>query len=284
VAVVSFRYHVTSLAAALLALAVGIVVGTTSLSATPAPVKAPAVAVATDTSGEDLAHRVQSRLLRNALPDQRVLLLLTPDVPSGAARTVVAAVRSAGSTVTAQVQLQPTLLDASGTQTVDGVVSGTAPASLRLPSTGTLERAGALLAATFVTSGQGSDVTGVAQQKVLGGFTGGSLIAIDGPLPSARATLVLVLSGPARGPSLATLAAAFQERVGTVVAATPAAARGRGVVAVLRSRSTGVSDVDDLGTSVGLLGTVLALGEQASGGAGHYGTGPKADGVVPVLG
>ncbi|MCW2708019.1 MAG: hypothetical protein JWM22_1861, partial [Frankiales bacterium] len=138
---VSFRYHVTSLAAALLALAVGIVVGTTSLSAAPAPVKAPAVAVATDTSGEDLAHRVQSRLLRNALPDQRVLLLLTPDVPSGAARTVVAAVRSAGSTVTAQVQLQPTLLDASGTQTVDGVVSGTAPASLRLPSTGTLERA-----------------------------------------------------------------------------------------------------------------------------------------------
>lgn len=280
---VSFRYHLTSLAAVLLALAVGIVVGTTSLSATPAPVKAPAVAVATDSSAEDLAHRVQSRLLRNALPDQRVLLLLAPDAPSGAARTVISALRSAGSTVTAQVQLLPTLLDASGTQTVDGVVSGTAPASLRLPSTDTLERAGALLAATFVTSDQGSDVTGAAQQKVLGGFTGGSLIALDGPSPSARATLVLILSGPARGPALATLAAGFQARVGTVVAATPASAHGRGVVAVLRSRSTGASDVDDLGTSAGLLATVLALGEQAAGGAGHYGTGPKASGVVPDL-
>ena len=281
---VSFRYHLTSLAATLLALAVGIVVGTTSLSAEPPAAKAPAVSVATDTSGEELAQRVQSRLLRDALPDQRVLLLLTPDVPPGAARTVTAALKSAGSTVTAQVQLLPTLLDASGTQTVDGVVAGTAPSGVRLPASGSVERAAALLAAVLVTSGQGADMTGFAAQKVLGGFTGGSLIAMDAPPAAARATLVLVLSGPARGPALAALAGGFQARVGTVVAATPASAHGRGVVAVLRASGSGVSDVDDLGTSMGLLGTVLALGEQASGGAGHYGTGPKATGVVPDLG
>ncbi|MFN2539616.1 MAG: copper transporter [Mycobacteriales bacterium] len=279
----SFRYHLTSLAAVLLALAVGIVVGTTSLSAEPPPAKAPVAAVPGDTTGEDLAQRVQSRLLRDALPDQRVLLLLAPDVPAGSARTVTAALKSAGSTVAAQVQLLPTLLDTSGKQTVDGVVAGTAPATLSLPSSGTLERAGALLAAALVTSDQGSDVTGISAQKVIGGFSGGSLIAVDGP-PAGRATLVLLLSGPSRGPSLATLASAFQARVGTVVAGTPASARGRGVVAVLRAQSRGVSDVDGLGTSTGLLGAVLALDEQASGRAGHYGTGPGATGIVPDLG
>ena len=285
---VSFRYHLTSLAAALLALAVGIVVGTTSLSAAPAPAKAPAVSVRTDTSGEDVARRVQSRLLRNALPDQRVLLLLAPDAPAGAARSATAALRSAGSTVTAQVHLLPTLLDASGRQTVDGVVEGTAPAGLSLPAStpasNGLERAGALLAAALVTSEQGADLAGLDAQKVIGGFSGGSLISVEGTPSAARATLVLLLSGPARGPSLATLAAAFQSRVGTVVAATPASAQGHGVVALLRARTTGVSDVDGLGTSLGLLGTVLALGEQASGGAGHYGVGPGAAGAVPDLG
>lgn len=280
---VSFRYHLTSLAAALLALAVGIVVGTTSLAAEPLAGKVPAESVpaVTDSSGEDLAQRVQTRLLRNALPGQRILLLLAPDAPAGAARTVVAALKSAGSTVTAQVRVLPTLLDASGEPTVNGVVDGTAPATLQLPASGAISRAGALLAGSLVTSAQGTEVTGTAQQKVLGGFTGGSLLAVDGPLPTARATLVLLLSGPARGPSLATLAAAFQARVGTVVAATPASASGRGVVAMLRGLSTGVSDVDALGTATGLLGVVLALGEQAAGGAGHYGTGPGATGPVP---
>jgi hypothetical protein len=274
------------LAAALLALAVGIVVGTTSLAAQPLAGKVPAASIpaVTDTSGEDLAQRVQTRLLRNALPGQRILLLVAPDAPAGAARTVVAALKSAGSAVTAQVRVLPTLLDASGEPTVNGVVDGTAPATLQLPASGAIARAGALLAASLVTSAQGAqgtEVTGTAQQKVLGGFTGGSLLAVDGPLPTTRATLVLLLSGPARGPSLATLAAAFQARVGTVVAATPASARGRGVVATLRGLSTGASDVDALGTATGLLGLVLALGEQASGGAGHYGTAPGATGPVP---
>jgi hypothetical protein len=281
--VVSFRYHLTSLAAVLLALAVGIVVGTTSLSAEPLAGKVPAASApaVADTSGEDLAQRVQTRLLHNALPGERILLLVAPDAPAGAARTVVAALKSAGSAVTAQVRVLPTLLDASGEPTVNGVVDGTAPATLQLPASGAIARAGALLAASLVTSTPGTEVTGTAQQKVLGGFTGGSLLAVDGPLPTTRATLVLLLSGPAHGPSLATLAAAFQARVGTVVAATPAAARGRGVVATLRGLSTGASDVDALGTATGLLGLVLALGEQASGGAGHYGTGPGASGPVP---
>lgn len=280
---VSFRYHLTSLAAVLLALAVGIIVGTTSLSAEPPPTRPSAVTVATDSTGEELAQRVQARLLRNALPDQRVLLLLAPDAPAGAARTVTAALKSAGSTVTGQVHLLPTLLDPSGTQTVDGVVAGTVPLTLQLPANGALARAAALLAAVLVTSEQGKDVTGLAAQKVLGGFTGGSLIAMDAA-PAARATLVLLLSGPARGPSLATLAAGFQARVGTVVAATPASAHGRGVVALLRTAGGEVSDVDDLGTSLGLLSTILALDEQASGGSGHYGTGPKAGAVVPATG
>ncbi len=281
---VSFRYHVTSLATALLALAVGIVVGTTSLSAEPVrtPV-APAVVAPDSSSAEDLAGRVGNHLIRGALPGEKVLLLLAPDAPADAIRTVVAALKSAGATVTAQVHLLPTLLDPSGARTVDGVVSGTVPTGLALPS-GTIAAAATLLASSLVSSDQGTDAAGLAAQKVLGGFTGGSLLAVDGALPSSRATLVLVLAGPARGPALAAVAAGFQSRVGTVVAGTRASAAGKGVVAVLRGGSSGVSDVDGLGTSAALLATVLALDEQASGRSGHYGVGPRATGIVPDLG
>ena len=290
---VSFRYHLTSLAAALLALAVGIVVGTTSLSAEPAA-RTPAAAdlagtssassvSSSDVSADDLAARLQPRVLSGALPDQRVLLLLAPDAPAGSARSVAAALRSAGASVSGQAHLLPTLLDASGAQTVDGVVAATAPPGLALPSGG-LERAGALLASALVTSERGSDLGGLAGQKVLGGFTGGSLVSFEGPAPARPATLVLLLAGPARGAALATLAASFQSRVGTVVAAPAGAARGAGVVAVLRARGRDVSDVDGLGTPTGLLATVLALAEQDSGGSGHYGTGPGADALVPSTG
>ena len=80
--------------------------------------------------------------------------------------------------------------------------------------------------------------------------------------------------------------------IGAVTVRTTAAARvDRPAIPIgevdarrAEARSTGVSDVDGLGGSAALLATVFALGEQASGGAGHYGTGPKADGIVPDLG
>lgn len=285
---VSFRYHLTSLAATLLALAVGIVVGTTSLSAEPAPTVVPTPAMTPamtpgDSAAEELATRLEQRVLRNALPGQKVLLLQAPDAPEGSARAAVTALKAAGATVTAQVHVLPALLDASGAETVTGVVAGTAPATLPLP-TGALPRAGTLLASALVTSDQGTDLRGLAQQKVLGGFTGGSLLSFEGPPPTTPATLVLLLAGPARGAALASLAAAFEARVGTVVAAPVAAAQDRGVVEVLRSTKSGVSDVDGLGTATAAVGTVLALGEQAAGGSGHYGTGPGADAVVPSSG
>ena len=273
---VSFRYHVVSLTAVLLALAVGIVVGTTSVPAAPA-----ARQVVVDGSGEDFARRVAPRLLKDALVGQRVLLLLAPDAP--APREVVDGLRTAGATVTAQVRLQPALLDPSGSATVDDVVAGVLPDGLTLPQTSAIERAGAELAASLVTSDQGTDAGDSGAQRVLGGFSGADLLAFDGAAPTRRATLVLVLAGPARGAALASLAASFQARVGTVVAAPLAAARGTGVIAVQRSGTGGASDVDGLGTPQALVGAVLALAEQAAGGAGHYGTGPRASGVVPDL-
>ena len=273
---VSFRYHVVSLSAVLLALGVGVVVGTTSV-----PAAAPTTTVVADRSEEDLARRVAPKLLKDALVGQKVLLLLAPDAP--APREVVDGLRTAGATVTAQVRLRPSLLDPSGSATVDDVVASVLPDGLSLPQTTALDRAGAELAASLVTSEQGTDAGDSAAQRVLGGFSGADLLGFDGSPPTRRATLVLLVAGPARGAALAALAAAFQERVGVVVAAPLAAARGNGVVAVQRRGGGGASDVDGLGTPQALIGTVLALAEQAAGSSGHYGSGPKASGVVPDL-
>jgi hypothetical protein len=282
---VSFRYHLTSLAAVLLALAVGIVVGTTSvsasLSAEPAAPKTAPVTTASDVGAEALAQKVQSRVLKGALTDQKVLVLVAPDAPAASVRPLVTALQQSGATVTAQVRLAAGLLDASGASTVDGVVEGVAPEGLTLPATGTVERAGTELAAALVTSDQGTDISPTPALKVLGGFTGADLLTVQGPTSPVRADLVLLVAGPGHGPALAALTATFQARVGTVLVATPASALGRGSVATLRAKGTGASDVDGLGSARAVIASVLALAEQVTGGSGHYGVGPKATAVVP---
>jgi hypothetical protein len=274
VAVVSFRYHLSSLAAVFLALAVGVVVGSAALG----PTTAPAVVAAPHTASDNFARMVGPRLVKGSLTGQRVLLLLAPDARPG---TLVDELALAGASVAGQLRLRPALLDSSSAQTVDDVVTRVLPAGLSVAGGAAVDRAGAVLAAAFATSTRSKDASASEQQRVYGGFVGAGLLA--GPAPTARATLVLVVAGATRGPALAAMATAFAQRVGVVVGGPLAATQGAGALAVLRGQAGGVSDVDGSDTPQGRVVTILALAEQAGGVSGHYGTGPGARAAAPDL-
>jgi hypothetical protein len=70
-----------------------------------------------------------------------------------------------------------------------------------------------------------------------------------------------------------------------VVAGDGAAAAEDGLVGVIRADPTlsaAISTVDNLGTAAGRISTVLALGGEAEGTSGRYGTGEDAQPVPPV--
>lgn len=302
---VDFRYHLVSIIAVFLALAVGIVVGTTALNGPVLDGLKTSVSSLTgdkrslegdvkdlrrQTSSQDeFARLVMPVVLQGSLATQRVLVVSTPDADNGMREGLLAALRTAGATVTGDVRMRPGLLAASSAATVDDVVAAVAPAALELPARGTADRAATELAAALSTSA--TSLTSTAAQKVIGGFTGADLIDVAGRSVDSTATLVLVVSGPpqlgaginARDTAVLSFVKAFDARSGVVVAGPSTSAQDGAVLSAVRGSGLDarVSSVDDADSPQGVVAAVLALAEQADGGAGSYGSGKGASAPVP---
>lgn len=305
---VDFRYHLVSIIAVFLALAVGIVVGTTALngpvldglktsvSALTGDKRALEADVRTlrrQASGADDFTRLTAPvLLRSTLLGQRVLLLSTPDAPGGLRDNLQAALLAAGAVVTADVRLRPRLLDPAASATVRDVVQAVLPADLALPEGKPTDKAAAEIAAALVSSPQ--RLSSSAAQKVVGGFAGADLLDLASGSVDGSASLVLVLSGPSPAKPDATVdagnavllgvAKAFDARSGVVVVGPTTSADGKGLIAALRASGLDgrVSTVDDGDDPQGVVASVLALAEQVDGGGGSYGTGRGASATAPV--
>lgn len=305
---IDFRYHLVSIIAVFLALAVGIVVGTTALNGPVLDGLKTSVSSLTGdkrnleghvrdlrtqtTRDDEFVQLMEPVLLRGALAGQRVLLLSTPDAPSGLRDDLQKAVVAGGATMAGDVRIRSGLLDPTATATVDDVVAAVVPGALVLPNGSAADKAATELSAALVKSG--AAVSPAAAQRILGGFTGADLLDVSGPVPDGSATLVLVVSGAApakpaadqkdRDQALLALLRAFDTRAGVLVAGPVGSAEAGGAVGALRASSLEgrVSSVDDADTPQGRVAAVLGLAEQAEGGAGSYGTGRGASATAPV--
>ncbi len=126
---INFRYHLVSIVAVFLALAIGIVLGSTEL-------RGAAIDTLTRTSNslssdlhakrvqidalnqlvnadESFAQATEAQLLHGLLAGQRVVLVNAPGAPGSVISGLTSALQQAGAIVTGQVNLQPKLLDAS---------------------------------------------------------------------------------------------------------------------------------------------------------------------------
>ena len=301
---IDFRYHVVSIVAVFLALAIGIVLGSTELQGTTIDVLRNTSQQiknqydATHARNVELNQQVaadqafaqagEARLLDGLLSGQRVVLVNAPGAPGSVVTGVTKALRQAGATVAGQVNLQPKLLDASQnnqqflTQLVQQLA---APGTV--PGTGTgLQQAAGLLGSAILTkntdpNGSTSGSTssggpGTSARTILERYVHAGLLSVSGQ-PSVPATLAVVItpsSAPSDGVSdpanqgLITLAQQLDTvGLGTVVAGSASGSGSGSAVDALRGSVAAehISTVDYADTPTGQIVTVWALADALGG-------------------
>lgn len=310
---IDFRYHLVSIIAVFLALAVGIVLGTAALngpvlndlrgridglSADKRTLETDVVALQADVRASDaFATSVAPGLVAGDLTDQRVLLVVTPETPSDLAERLTPLLGQAGAEVTGQLRVLPALSDPASRQLVEDLVADVLPAGVKLPDGEPAERAVAELAAALGRQPGQDGIDAGEAQAVLAAFQEADLVQYAGKaeaLQQASAVVVLTGAAPKGEPEDALLAAqqvvlslagALDDTSGGVVVAGPSGSQAsNGVVRVLRDDSGvagRVSTVDNADRGVGLVAVVQALAEQLRGAVGAYGTGAGATGPLP---
>ena len=250
---IDFRYHLVSIVAVFLALAIGIVVGSTALkpavlttlqkTATAEKKRIDALyaqnrqyqnelgaAQAYAQAGEHLA-------LNGLLDGQRVVLVTAPGFPGGVVTGVSSALAQAGATVSGQVQLQSQFFAAGTQSNLDTLNRQLTPVGVTLRAGTEQAQAAELIASAILTKdGPADPPAGIADasgKSILRGYAAGGFLSTSGN-PAARATLAVVII-PGTPPATSGAAAASQTLVtvaqelnlagnGTVVAGPAAVA------------------------------------------------------------
>jgi hypothetical protein len=312
---IDFRYHLVSIIAVFLALAVGIVVGTAALNGPIVDgmrgdidqlsrdnqlLEDQVTGLEADVGAADAAAaQLAPRLVGGALDRSRVLLVTTPGAPPELAGQLAPVLTAAGATVTGRLDVRAALGDPESRALVEDLVAQVLPAEIELPDGSPVERAAAELAAALATGPGAAKVEEEEAQAVVSAFQEADLVSFDSAATDdalTSATLVVVLAAPGSGAAptvgqaqqleaLLSRAHAFDNRSEGVVVAGPAAsADPGGLVAALRERSTtagDVSSVDNADRGLGRVTLVSTLAEQRAGRAGHYGAGPGATAPLP---
>jgi hypothetical protein len=301
--VISFRYHLVSLVAVFLALALGIVVGTTALNGpitkdlrhqvNDAKKQRDALAQQVKTlqgqvdDAGQFAATFGDQLVAGALKDQNVVSVVLPGATSDMQDGVAREISAAGGHVTAQVTLTKTYLDPSHGSAIVSLATTAHPIGWTAPETSDASALGGSLL-SYVLLGQGSatDLT-----QVLAQFSELHMIETDGQQITPSKTVVVIGHGaldPKEYPSQAELAlvGALAKAGGHVVVAGDAeSATSGGLVAGVRTSNTDnatVSTIDNADNASGQVSTVLALAGATKNQVGHYGTGKGADALYPA--
>lgn len=309
---IGFRYHVVSLAAVLLAVSLGVLLGATQLSGAVGDdlrdqvsglnrdntaLRAQVAAGQARAKSDDaVTGAVAARLVSRALRGAKVVVVATPQATGPVADGVVKQLQQAGATVTGQVQLTDDYADPRRAADAKSYVTGgSQPTGFQLPESddaGVLS--GALLSYALLGDPR-ADPAPAVTSEVLSGFSTLKMLRVDSPQVTAGDLAVVVTAGPVTGAdpaarvrALGALVSALDDAGrGVVVAGTPTSASGEaGLVTAVRADSglaSAVSTVDDADRPVGQVATVFALVEQAAGRSGRYGTGAGVDGPFPPL-
>ncbi len=299
---IDFRYHIVSIVAVFLALAVGIVLGSGPLEDDISGfLEARTNALASDKvelqsdvqrlrsemeASQRYAELVQPAVLGGLLVAQPVVVIALPDATDESVKGVEQAIADAGGQVTERVEIDSSWTDPDQLDQLARVAAG-------LPNAGagggdTYEVAGQQLATALVNDNARLAGTpyppaitvldlyerfGFLRANQTEVVRGGSAIVVgsENVDESASATLLPLIS------------ALDAEGQGTVVAGPTASAETGGIVSEVRESSVGdlVSTVDRVDTPEGVSVSVLALVDERQGEHGHYGTGPGSQGPAP---
>ena len=276
---IDFRYHLVSIVAVFLALAVGIVLGSTELrgaalsaldrtsSALSAKLNAADAensALQQEVNGDRaFAQAAEPALLAHLLDGQRVVLITAPGAQAGVVNGITTALGDAGATVSGQVGLSARFADtsASNLSLLDQLTQRVVPSGLTLANGTPQQQAAQVLASALVSSSSGAGGSGgsggsgshagdsAAAQTVLSSYSAGQFITVTGQ-PAQGATLAVIVtpsSAPADGDSdpanqaIVSLAQEFGTGGEATVVAGPSSGSGQGS-AISAVRSSGAAN------------------------------------------
>src|SRR6195952_598178 len=273
---ISMRYHIVSLAAIFLALALGIVLGATKISP---PILAGRKSDKTDLSSQNdtlstdntsltarvssddkFATSVANLSVRGTLPNATVVLITAADADPSDRDAVLSLLDRAGAKVTAQIQLTANFADPSYADDLRTLSARVLPTGAKLPAVSQVGAvAGGLLASVLLTDKTGKTTTTPAQATAaLSAFASGGFLQASGTVAPGR--LVVLLTGGAitggseadRASAIADLATQLNQSAGGVVVAGRSGSKApTGPVGVIRgstASSAVVSTVDNLDT------------------------------------
>jgi Copper transport outer membrane protein, MctB len=228
--VIDFRYHLVSIVAVFLALAIGIVLGSTELQGptynllnqTTAKLQNELNQASSQRDaaqqqanlGQNYAQAVEPVVLHDLLAGQRLLIITEPGAPASVVTAISnAATQDAGATVTGQIALQSKFFDNSDT-TLDGlnqVTLAMSQADNIVLNTGTpyQQQAAQVIASEILTRASASAAgqvggqpsigasagsqQGTNAQTMLGAYANEGFLTISGQ-PSAPATLAVIVT------------------------------------------------------------------------------------------
>lgn len=302
---INFRYHIVSLMAVFLALAVGITLGVTLVSgeankglAAQAEQDRKQVQVYRDqlTQQQSLnkyrdayAAQVGKRLTAGMLAGVPVAVIAMPDAPPSVTRNVQQAIDDAGGTVSSVTSVNSQVFDPAQRQQVNAVIS---PYSNQYDQSDPQPvRFGRVLArAVMSRRGGNTDQLGTD----IGNALNGKLVSLDRQSPQS-ARLALVITAPAADPPLnadtlnrhiAFDLALADDSQGLVVAGPNSTGIDATDVATARSDASSrdvLSTVDVADLPSGVSTVIMAGAEQLSGRQGHYGYHNSSDAPAPEL-
>ena len=301
---IDFRYHLVSIIAVFLALAIGIVLGSTELQGNTIDVLRTSSNLLKNELDQSNAERntaqqqyktdqqflatAEPRLLANELPGDRIVLVTEPGASSVVISGVQQAAKQAGATVTGEVAIQPKFNDLSGTNQaslsqINSDLSSTDGTPLATPSneqTLDQQQAAQLIGTAILATSTAGETTGISTADattLLGAYAQAGYITIT-PAVTDRATLAVIVTpdtAPSDGqndPGTQVLLAIAQELAGesaatVVVGSTAGSSPAGSPIAALRASSVAslVSTVDNADSIIGQVSTIWALAEQLRG-------------------
>jgi hypothetical protein len=307
--VISLRYHVISIGAVFMALALGVLLGSTTLSDSllsgisgqKAELGEQVVGLQAQrnslnaqlSDADQFATGIGPLAVRGLLPQRTVVVITTPDAAQSDEQAVTDLLRAAGADVTGQIQLTDAFSDPNRASQLTDLITQLIPAGAQLPvasDAGTL--AGALFGDLVLRNRttNAPQATEDERAAALTALTSAGFIKSAQQIPPAQ--LAIVLTGGAQtGDSAedrATMLARFATQLqhtgaGTVLAGATGSAAAFGAIGVVRADSSAnqLSTVDNNNTAAGHLTTILALQEQLTGKSGNYGTSSTAQSPLP---
>jgi hypothetical protein len=295
--VIDFRYHLVSIVAVFLALAIGIVLGSTelqgpairaldgtskSLSAKLNAANSQNNALQQQANADNaFAQAAEPVLLAHLLDGKRAVLVTAPGAPGGVVSGLTTALTDAGASVSGQVTMTAKFAETSGSNLslLNQLTQQVTPSGMNLANGTPQQQAAQVLASAILSSsgsqpgsGQGSR-TG---QTILQSYADGGFLTISGQ-PASGATLAVIVTSatpPTGGNSdpanqaIVALATELGQASQAAVVAGPASVSGPGT-AISAVRASGAandaSSVDNADVVSGQIVAVQALEQQLNG-------------------